>query len=145
MKIGELAAATGLTLDTLRYYEKLQVLDPPRRKAKGYRRYGVQHLERVRFVQSAKALGFSLAEIAAFIPKLGAGKMGRADLEAELSGKLREVHLEITRLTALERKLTQPLSALSCPGDAPLSSSQATLNGPGEAVPVRSLKRTQAN
>jgi DNA-binding transcriptional MerR regulator len=144
MKIGELAAATGLTVDTLRYYEKLRVLDPPRRLANGYRRYGAQHLERIRFVQSAKALGFSLAEIVTFIPRLSAGKMGRAELEAELHEKLREVRAEIAKLGALERNLTKTLSALSCAYDAPLSSEEATAHQAGEPVHVRTLKRAAA-
>jgi DNA-binding transcriptional MerR regulator len=144
MKIGELAAATGLTVDTLRYYEKLLVLDPPQRLANGYRRYGAQHLERIKFVQGAKTLGFSLAEIVSFIPRLGAGKMGRAELEAELQEKLREVRAEIAKLGALERNLTNTLSALTCAYDAPLSPEKATVHQAGEPVHVRTLKRADA-
>ncbi len=144
MKIGELAAATGLTVDTLRYYEKRRVLDPPQRQANGYRRYGAQHLERIRFVQSAKTLGFSLDEIVSFIPRLGAGKMGRAELEAELQEKLREVRAEIAKLGALECNLTKTLSALSCADDAPVSSDKATVHQAGEPVHVRTLKRANA-
>jgi DNA-binding transcriptional MerR regulator len=144
MKIGELASATGLTVDTLRYYEKLLVLDPPQRHSNGYRSYGAQHLERIRFVQGAKTLGFSLAEIVSFIPRLGAGKMGRADLEIELHEKLREVREEIAKLNALERNLTDTLSALSCAYDTPVSSLNATVNAPGETVRVRTLKRADA-
>ncbi len=141
MKIGELAAATGVTVDTLRYYEKLRVLDSPQRQANGYRRYGAQHVERIQFVQSAQALGFSLAEIAAFLPRLGAGKMGRAELEAALLEKLREARAEIARLTELESKLSDTLAALSCAYDAPVSTSTATRRQPGVAVRLRSLKR----
>lgn len=145
MKIGELASATGLTVDTLRYYEKLLVLDPPQRQANGYRRYGAQHLERIRFVQGAKTLGFSLAEIVSFIPRLGAGKMGRAELEIELHEKLREVREEIAKLNALERNLTNTLSALSCSYDAPVSPEKATVRAAGEPMRVRTLKRTDTN
>ncbi len=140
MKIGELAAATGVTVDTLRYYEKCLVLQPPVRQANGYRHYGVEHLERIRFVQSAKALGFSLAEIVSIIPRLGT--MGRAELELELGQKLREVRLEIARLTALEADLSRTLSGFSCAYDAPLSSEQASVDEPGEPVRVRSLKKS---
>ena len=144
MKIGELATATGLTVDTLRYYEKLLVLDPAHRQANGYRRYGPQHLERIKFVQSAKTLGFSLAEIVSILPKLGAGTMGRAELEIALHEKRREVRLEIAKLNALERQLTSTLSGLSCAYGAPVSSRQATVREGGEPVRVRSLKKIDA-
>lgn len=140
MKIGELAAATGLSVDALRYYEKLGLIEPAQRQANGYRRYGAQHVERLGFVQSAKAMGFSLAEIAAFIPRLGAGAMGRAELERELLAKLDEVRLEIARLRALEHMLNTTLASLSCAYEVPVSPAKATLPAAGQAVRIRSLK-----
>jgi MerR family copper efflux transcriptional regulator len=143
MKIGELATATGLTADTLRFYEKLLVLDPPVRQANGYRRYSAQHLERVKFVQSAKALGFSLAEIVSFIPRLAVGEFKRADIEHELKKKVREVNLEVEKLKDLKRNLINTISALSCEFDASLSTGEATIDSPGDPIRVRRLKRTQ--
>ncbi|MES2320069.1 MAG: MerR family transcriptional regulator [Pseudomonadota bacterium] len=144
MKIGELASVTGLSADTLRYYEKMAVLDPPVRQANGYRHYNQQHVERLKFVQSAKALGFSLAEIVAFIPRLGVGQFGRAEIEHELRVKLHEVGREIARLQELERHLTVTFEGLSCKFDAPLSTGAATVDDPGQAVRVRPLKRANA-
>jgi DNA-binding transcriptional MerR regulator len=144
MKIGELAAATGLTVDTLRYYEKRLVLDPPQRQANGYRRYGAQHVERLRFVHSARTMGFSLDEIAAILVRLGTGSVGRAELEHALLGKLDEVAAEIARLGVLEAKLRATLSSLSCAYQQPLSASGATLREAGQAVRIRSLKKGDA-
>lgn len=60
LRIGELAAATELTPDTLRYYERLGLLAKPQRSAGGFRLFGRDAVERVRFVKQAQALGLAL-------------------------------------------------------------------------------------
>ena len=63
MKIGQLSKATGITTQTIRFYEREGLLlDPPRTES-GYRAYDDDHLERVRFVIKAKRVGLSLDEI----------------------------------------------------------------------------------
>lgn len=63
MKIGDLAERTGVTTQTIRYYERRGLLREPSRSASGYREYDQTALERLDFVLRAKDLGFSLAEI----------------------------------------------------------------------------------
>ena len=63
MKIGELAKATGLTTNTIRYYELHRLLEDPERTESGYRMYGEADVERLEFVKKAKRLGLSLEEI----------------------------------------------------------------------------------
>ncbi len=63
MRIGHLAAATGLTDKTIRYYEDIGVLDPPQRMPNGYRDYGSSAINKLRFVKAAQAVGLSLGEI----------------------------------------------------------------------------------
>lgn len=63
MKIGELAKGAGFKDKTIRYYERQGLLPPPRRTSSGYREYGPEDVDRLRFVQKAKRLGFSLSEI----------------------------------------------------------------------------------
>ena len=65
--IGELARRAGVAIDTVRYYERNQLLDPAGRLASGYRRYGDSELRRLRFIRRAKALGFSLADVRALL------------------------------------------------------------------------------
>lgn len=62
MRIGELAKRSGLTVDTLRYYEKEGVIAAPPRSTSGYRNYPPEVLQFLSFIQSAKAIGFSLKE-----------------------------------------------------------------------------------
>jgi DNA-binding transcriptional MerR regulator len=64
MSIGELARTTGVSTNTLRYYEREGLLPCPRRGASGYREYEGNAVDRVHFILRAKELGFSLEEIA---------------------------------------------------------------------------------
>ena len=63
MKIGELAAATGVTTKAIRYYESIGVLDEPARTDVGYRSYGAEAIERLEFVKQAQSSGLALTEI----------------------------------------------------------------------------------
>ncbi|MBV1915793.1 MAG: Zn(2+)-responsive transcriptional regulator [Pseudomonadales bacterium] len=62
MRIGELAKNSGLTVETLRYYEKQGVISAPPRTESGYREYPPETVYFLHFVQSAKSVGFSLKE-----------------------------------------------------------------------------------
>jgi DNA-binding transcriptional MerR regulator len=64
---GELSRLAGISTDTLRHYERLGVLPKPPRTAGGYRDYAANSLERVRLIQSALKVGFSLAELATIL------------------------------------------------------------------------------
>jgi DNA-binding transcriptional MerR regulator len=63
MRIGELAESAGLSTKTIRYYEDIGILPEPERTSSGYRDYDDVALERLRFIKSAQAVGFSLGEI----------------------------------------------------------------------------------
>ena len=64
LRISELAARTGLSPPTLRYYERIGVLPPPDRTEGGYRVYGDRTVDLLQFITRAKALGLSLEETA---------------------------------------------------------------------------------
>jgi DNA-binding transcriptional MerR regulator len=63
LRIGEVARLTGITVATLRYYERLKLLPPPTRSAGGFRHYAPEVVSRVRFIKCAQDLGFSLEDI----------------------------------------------------------------------------------
>ena len=63
MKIQEFSQQTGLSAKTIRYYESIGILSPPRRAPNGYREYDEQDLERAYFVAGARSLDLSLDEI----------------------------------------------------------------------------------
>ncbi|MGH7650135.1 MAG: heavy metal-responsive transcriptional regulator, partial [Gemmatimonadaceae bacterium] len=64
MRIGEIAVEADVNIQTLRYYERRGLLDPPSRRASGYREYKPNDVQRVRFIRRAQDLGFTLHEIA---------------------------------------------------------------------------------
>lgn len=63
MKIGDFSTVTGVPVDSLRYYEKIGLLKAEARSASGYRLYGERNLASIKFILSAKGLGFSLNTI----------------------------------------------------------------------------------
>lgn len=64
LQIGELSQQTGVAIKTIRYYEEIGLLVPASRGENRYRLYDPKDIERLRFIRSARALGFSLHEIA---------------------------------------------------------------------------------
>jgi MerR family transcriptional regulator, copper efflux regulator len=64
LSIGQLAEAAGVHVETIRYYERRGLLPEPPRSAAGYRQYGPDDVGRLEFIGRAKALGFTLSEVA---------------------------------------------------------------------------------
>jgi MerR family mercuric resistance operon transcriptional regulator len=67
LTIGKLAAAAGVTIETIRYYQRRGLLDEPPKPFGGQRRYPLDMVKRVRFIKRAQALGFTLSEIGALL------------------------------------------------------------------------------
>jgi DNA-binding transcriptional MerR regulator len=97
----DLARASGLSTDTLRHYERLGLLRETRRTASGYRRYPPEMIERVRVIQRALAMGFSLKELG--------DAFGQRDRGGVPCGRVRSLVGE--RLAVLEGRL-RDLAAL---------------------------------
>ena len=118
MQIGEMAQATGLSRDTLRFYEKRGLLRA-RRGANGYRDYPPEAADWLRYLRTAQQLGFTLAEIEADMPLLAAaGDPATAELlRAALARKLGEIDARIAGLTQLRSELARRLEpeAAACP------------------------------
>ena len=72
MTIGRLAATAGVSVETIRYYQRRGLLDEPRKPFRGYRHYPADAAKRVRFIKRAQALGFTLEEIASLLRLDGA-------------------------------------------------------------------------
>ena len=63
ISIGILSERSGVSVETIRYYEKIGVMAIPARSAAGYRVYDLDHLRRLHFVRRGRELGFSLDEL----------------------------------------------------------------------------------
>lgn len=112
MRIGELAVATGLSNDTLRFYEKRGLL-AARRSSNGYRDYPPEAVDWLRYVRTAQKLGFTLAEIEADLPLLAApeaaGPALQDALREALQRKLQEIDQRIAGLKGLREELARRL------------------------------------
>jgi len=74
LRIGEVARETGVPTKTIRYYEDIGVLAEPARADNGYREYGPDTVDRLRFVRDAQATGLSLTEISSILDLRGHGE-----------------------------------------------------------------------
>ena len=63
LTIGRLAEAAGVNIETVRYYQRLGLLDEPAKPSSGYRRYSQQQAKRLHFIKRAQGLGFTLSEV----------------------------------------------------------------------------------
>ena len=97
--IGGLARAAGVGVETVRYYQRRGLLPEPPRPPGEVRRYGDEDLRRLRFVRSAQAAGFTLAEIAELI-----------DLDAS-DDRARARELALSRVSMLDRKIAELITA----------------------------------
>ena len=107
MQIRELAQQTSVSAKTIRYYEEIDLLPSPIRKANGYRDYGQTDIKRVKLVSGARRLDFSLEEIRELLD-LRDRKIAPCGVLLEmLETKAEEIHLRIAELQNLEKDLHQ--------------------------------------
>jgi DNA-binding transcriptional MerR regulator len=106
MKISDLSRATGVEVETIRYYEKAGLLPAPAREANGYRSYGQSHLERLAFVRHCRALDMPLADVKRLLDFVGGARDERGDIDALIEGQLLRVRARLNSLQALEQQLT---------------------------------------
>ena len=105
MKIGELARRAGVTIDTIRFYERRGVLAVPSRRPSGYREYTDETVDRIRLARRMQSVGLSLDEV---IDALSAHDTGRATCDSErwrLDAALERVDARIVELKALRREI----------------------------------------
>lgn len=98
LRIGELAAELGLNPKTIRYYESIGLLPPPRRTAARYRLYGEADRQRLRFIRKARAIGLTLAEIREILDLRQQGEQPCAHVLALLDHKLAAIEQQLRAL-----------------------------------------------
>lgn len=116
MQIKALSDATGVDVDTIRFYEKQGLLPAPARRANGYRAYEPAHLERLAFIRHCRALDMPLTEVQQLLAMLDdpAGHGGHVD--ALVDAQLARVRARLRSLRALEKQLQRLRER--CHGDA---------------------------
>lgn len=122
LRIGELAAATDLSTETIRYYEKSGLLPPAARTPAGYRTYGPEAVDRLQFIRGAQRLGLRLEDIRNLLTIRDTGTCPCEPAADFLTRRLTEVDAQILRLEALRTEMVTMLEALptqDCPQPAP--------------------------
>lgn len=109
MRIGDLAAVSGLSRDTLRYYERIGLLGTPPRTDAGYRVYGEQAIKRLKVIRNARRFGFSLAEIRRFMSVRDSGGAPCAEVHRAAQRRLNEVDAQLRELASLRRSMRATL------------------------------------
>jgi MerR family mercuric resistance operon transcriptional regulator len=129
--IGSLAAAAGVTVETIRFYQRKALLSEPERPTGGIRRYGIADLKRVQFVKTAQRLGFSLDEIAELLKLEDGTHCDEAAAQAEQ--KLEDVREKLANLKRMENALAALVKSchsrkgnVSCPLIASLHGNMAS-------------------
>lgn len=112
--IGKLAQAAGLNVETIRYYQRIGLIEEPDRPASGYRRYTEETLERLRFIVRTKQLGFTLAETRDFLELDNNDFLARQQMA---QNKLALIQEKITDLQAISETLEQVIESCTSPAD----------------------------
>jgi MerR family copper efflux transcriptional regulator len=110
--IGTVARRAGVSIDTVRYYERAGLLAPKTRLASGYRRYSELEVARLRFIRRAQVLGFSLKEVKQLLALSRLRDVGRVKRTAQK--KLADVEDRIASLERVRKGLANLIAA--CPG-----------------------------
>lgn len=105
MKIGEAAAASGCHLETIRYYERIGLLPKAARRANGYRDYGQDEVDRLRFIARGRELGFSLEEVRTLLRLAERTDMSCDEVDRLARQQLAEVQTRIRELQRMAREL----------------------------------------
>ncbi len=118
LPIREVAARSGVSVHTLRYYERAGLLPRVERSPSGYRMYPVESVRRVRLVRMLRSLGFGIRELRTLASVVDR-RFPRGSIRARLRSKRDEVG---TRVTELQRvwKLLDALQGCRCRGDCAL-------------------------
>jgi DNA-binding transcriptional MerR regulator len=127
LRSGALARASGVSSDTLRYYERRGLLPRPPRDPSGYRRYPPDAVQRVIVIQRALDAGFSLAELSRILKQRDAGGAPCREVFAIAAARLQELDERIASLVDLRDRLGKLVSSWRLTLDATPAGMRARL------------------
>lgn len=113
MLIGELAQKSGVSKDTIRYYEKLGLLESHRHpKGNNYRQYDAEAPSHLQFIQQGKMMGFTLSEIKTIIHDWKHNRISHADKIKAVHEKIEQIDRQINQLQGFKQYLFTKLDRL---------------------------------
>jgi DNA-binding transcriptional MerR regulator len=111
LTIGKVATLTGLSADTIRYYERLGLVPAPARTAAGYRQYTGAAVDRLLLVRGARQFGFSLTQIADFLKVRDSGGRPCQDVRAAAARMLEAIDEQMAALARARAQVSSTLGA----------------------------------
>lgn len=103
--IGQLAAKTGVSTDTIRIYEEMGLIEKPLRSNNGYRQYNKEAAARLRFIIKAKLMGFTLKEIGELLALKYTSSHTCEDVRYQAEVKLSDIEKKLDSLLRLKLAL----------------------------------------
>ena len=104
MKIGQLSKQSGVSIDTIRYYEQRGLIPPAARTASGYRQYSAADVSRLKFIVQTKEVGFTLEETGQLLA-LRTDDCNCAEVRAVAEAKANEIEVRIRKLSQMRQIL----------------------------------------
>ena len=136
LKIGKLASALGVSQDALRFYEKQGLINPSLRTAAGYRLYSTEDVKQVKFILSAKRVGFTLNEIRGLLAlEVTKDEKSCEDVKRVVDVKLVAVNQRMRELRQIKKSL-RTLAEACCGGEESATNCTilGTLGAHGEII-----------
>lgn len=115
MNISQAAKVSGLSPKTIRYYERIELIDPASRSENGYRDYSHKDLDVLHFVQRARSTGFSVEECRQLLSLYQNPERHSSDVKELVQEKLQRVEAQITELQHMRDTLEELVER--CPGN----------------------------
>ncbi len=113
--IGKLSSITNVNIETIRYYEKKNILPSPPRTQSGYRIYSQEHVQRLIFIRKSRELGFSINEIRTLLNMIDGNNLTCAQVKKITLRHIDEIHRKIKDLQKFAHDLE--IIASKCKGD----------------------------
>jgi MerR family mercuric resistance operon transcriptional regulator len=107
LTIGQLAERASVHVETVRFYERRALLDPPPRTAAGHRVYATHAVRRIRFIKQAQQLGFTLDEIRELLVLARDSQTGCAAARAKAGEAIARLDAKVAQLTLMRDALSE--------------------------------------
>lgn len=110
---GELARLTGVSLENIRYFERIGLLQEPNRKPSGHRVFELSHVARLSFIRHAREMGFSQNDVRALLRLSDGEAASCSEVESIASAHLHVIRDRIDKLKKLEKLLAATVAKCS--------------------------------
>ena len=115
LTIGKLAKQSGVTVETIRHYQRMGLLAEPEKPLRGYRHYPTEAVSKLRFIKRAQQAGFTLKEVAIL---LSLDVEQCAEIRKLAEQKCQQIEQQINALTVLKQSLEKLVESCRQPGSA---------------------------